>query len=485
MSAVMKRLICILLLLSLTLSLCSCGKAKQKEMLRGAILSADIPIAEESAAPEEIIIVGGTEDHTPMGWNEELTSANGEVKVSIHDDAFDGVPDTMPVIAVQPQMVTSDMVKQAAAAIFGDAIFYEDGSWELTRAEIEERIAAWEKGVTAEVIHEDYGENLSEEQYERLRRIRQDILDYYREAWAYAPEEITPRECDWLFRPAEYWIEQSHDFSIEYPTYSDDTPFGVWSSLIAETEADGITYRIWASNLTRDGFWNHSIYVDPVQSDGQAYYEVIPATDEELRQAEQDAEQLLLRMGFGNWRCEAKNVELLDQEDTPLGLYYIAVSGAKVRNGWVSPVWSQYSQYGGGYPEYVYLERTKNGTLLNFKLQGLLEDGASETVPLISTDEAMDAAREAMRGWTLDDRRLGIADDHPTLVTRTITGVKVGYCRVPTGEWTYELVPALTFLGTEESDGLFADPQEGTLVFDLLVIDLRDGSVIDTRTERN
>ncbi len=178
MSAVMKRLICILLLLSLTLSLCSCGKAKQKEKLRGAILSADIPIVEESAAPEEIIIVGGTKDHTPMGWNEELTSANGEVKVSIHDDAFDGIPETMPVIAVQPQMVTSDMVKQAAAAIFGDAIFYEDGSWELTRAEIEDRIAAWEKGVTTEVIYESYGEDLSDEQFEKIRRIRQDILDY-------------------------------------------------------------------------------------------------------------------------------------------------------------------------------------------------------------------------------------------------------------------------------------------------------------------
>jgi len=481
----MKRLICILLLFSLTLSLCSCGEAKQKETPHGESLSADITLTEESAATEEITVVDGTEDHTPMGWNEELTSDNGEVKVIIHDDAFDGIPETMPVIAVQPTEVTSDMVKQAAAAIFGDAVFYEDGSWELTRAEIEDRIAAWEKGVTTEVIYESYGEDLSDEQFERIRRIRQDILDYYREAWAYAPEEITPRECDWMFRPMEYWLEQSHDFSIEYPTYSDDTPFGVWSSLIAQTEIDGFIYRIWASNLTRDGFWNHSIYVDPVQSDGQAYNEVIPATDEELRQAERDAEQLLLRMGFGNWRCEAENVELHDQEDKPLGLYYIAVSGAKDRGGWVSPVWSQYSQYGGGYPECVYLERTKNGILLSFKLQGLLEDGAWEETPLISTEEALAAAREAIRGWTLDDCRLGIADDHPTLVTRTITGVKVGYCRVPTGEQTYDLVPALTFLGTEDIDSLYDDPLEEEFVFDFLVLDLRDGSVIDTRTDRS
>ena len=493
----MKRMICIFLLLAMTFSLCSCGEPQKEASTKNETLSANIPIIEESEGSEEIVIVGESEEAAPeaapTGWNEELASDNGEVKVSIHDDAFSAVPETMPVISVRPIEVTSGMARQVARVLFGDAPLYEEG-YQLSRAEIAQRIAAWEEGVTAEVINELYGEDLSDETFEQLRADRQRILDYYRNALAYAPEEVTPKECDWLFRPTEYWIEQSHDFSMEYPTYSDATPYGVWSTLREQTEVDGLIYHFWASNLTRDGFWNHGISVFLDQPDGLSYSEIYsatghmsaaPATEEELRQAERDAEVMMEQMGQGSWRCEAKSMELLDQEGKPMGLYCIDIVGLKDRGGWTAPFRSPYDQVGGGYPENMRLVRAIDGTLLQFDLHGLLNEGTwKEEAALLSTEEAVAAAHKAMRAWTLEDRVRGVnAEDTPTALTREITAVKLGYARVATGEGTYELIPALRFFGTEAIDGLiWDDPYADAMVYELLAIDLRDGSVIDKRT---
>ena len=372
--------------------------------------------------------------------------------------------------------------------LFGDAPLYEEG-YQLSRAEIERRIAGMEKGITTEAIRESYGKDASDEVVETTRRDRQELLDHWREACASAPETVEKKTCDWLFRPMEYWSDWSHDYSIDYPTYTDETPVGVWSYLKEQTEVDGRIYHFWASNLTRDGFWNHSIHAFLDQPGGMSYSDVysatghmsvVPASEEELRQAERDAETMMEQMGQGVWRCEAESRELYDQEGKPMGLYYIDIYGLKDRAGWTTPFWSPYEQIGGGYPENMHLIRANDGTLLMFDLSGLLNEGTrEEDFVLLSTEEAMAAAREAMRAWTLADRVRGVnAEDTPTGLTREITAVKIGYARVVTGDGTYELIPALRFFGKEDIDGVIDDAGEDELVFELLSIDLRDGSVI-------
>ena len=485
----MKRLICILLLLSLTLSLCSCGEAKQKETPQGESLSADIPLTEESAAPEEITVVDGTEDHASMGWNEELTSTNGEVKVSIHDSAFNGIPETMPVIAVQPKTITSEMLQQVAAVVFGDNPLYEYG-WMLTRSEIEKRIAFWEESITTEAIRESHGGNLSDEMIESIRNVRQQILDNYREALTHAPEEVTPKECDWMFRPGEYWQENSHNYSIEYPSYSDTVPFGVDVDFRARGERDRLVYIFTAHNVERAGFWDHSIRVhldypggisqtDAYEATG--HLSDAPATDEELRRAEQNAEAMLRQMGLGEWICEAHVREMLRVDTTPAGLYCIELEGRKVREQWSNQSGTNtVNPPNGGWNESFYEICANDGTLFDLSFTGLLEDGISETAPLISREEAMDAARTTMKGWTTDDHILDLSFDseRPTGLTRGITEVSVGYYRKPTGDFTYELIPALSFRGTERMEGVTEIANEYSAKLTLLVIDLRDGSVL-------
>ena len=476
----MKRLICILLLLSLTLSLCSCGEAQQQIEAKTESLPVNNPSTEKISAPEAA---------APMGWNEELTSTNGEVKVSIHDDAFNGIPETMPVITVQPKTVTSEMLQQVAAAIFGDDPLYEYG-WMLTRSEIEKRIAFWEEGITTEAIRESHGGNLSDEMIESIRNVRQQILDNYREALTHAPEEVTPKECDWMFRPGEYWQEDSHNYSIEYPSYSDTVPFGVDVDFRARGERDGLDYIFTAHNVERVGFWDHRIHIyldypggilqtDAYEATG--HLSDAPATDEELRRVEQNAEAMLRQMGLGEWRCEAHVREMLGVDGTPASLYCIELEGRKLREQWSDQsVTNTVSPPSGGWNESFYEICANDGTLFDLSITGLLEDGISETAPLISLDEAMDAARAAMRSWTTDDHILDLSFDsgQPSGLTRGITEVSVGYYREPTGDFTYELIPALSFRGTERIEGVTEIANEYSATLTLLVIDLRDGSMI-------
>ena len=290
----MKRRICILLLMAFALSLCSCGQEREYASSTVVVSGTETPAEEPPPVP--------------FAWNEELTSTNGEVKVSIHVDDVGAIPEMMPVIAVNPMPVTSDMLRQASSAIFGDAPLYEDG-WMLTRAELEQIIASSEQGVMIDRIREDYEDTLSEQDIEEIRARRQAQLDHWREALANSADELVPISSDYLFRPWEYWSIFSHDYYEDYPTYSGDPPFGIEADFRAYAENDGRLYHIWASKLTRDGFWNHSFTVSLDEPEGgisadksfisTAHLSDEPASGEELRQAAQIAEELLLKMGFG------------------------------------------------------------------------------------------------------------------------------------------------------------------------------------------
>ncbi len=72
----------------------------------------------------------------------------------------------------------------------------------------------------------------------------------------------------------------------------------------------------------------------------------------------------------------------------------------------------------------------------------------------------------------------GKDSEQPTGLTREIKEVSVGYWRKATGDFSCELIPALFFRGTEQIEGVTEIANEYSATLTLLVIDLRDGSVI-------
>lgn len=83
--------------------------------------------------------------------NAEFTTDDGQIKISIHDGNADSIPAAMPVLRVRPKIITSDMARQMAKGLFGEAELYEY-SEELSKAEIADMIAAYEYAVTDESI---------------------------------------------------------------------------------------------------------------------------------------------------------------------------------------------------------------------------------------------------------------------------------------------------------------------------------------------
>ena len=162
----MKRTLSILMILAIFLCLCSCGTKT--------------PSTERALQKEEANIDNQPSDAEGLGTtqiNDEFTTENGLIQVSIHDDAVSPLPKTMPVLRVRPKTVSVQTVQNVASVLFGDAPLYEY-SEELSRAEILEMISALEQGVTDTAIRASYGENASDAILESVRQGRLELLEY-------------------------------------------------------------------------------------------------------------------------------------------------------------------------------------------------------------------------------------------------------------------------------------------------------------------
>ena len=186
-----------LLLCCAALWLCACGSPEQ---------STEIPAAGGDVEPARSV-------------NAEFTTDDGQIKISVHDDNADAIPAAMPVLRVRPKAITSDMARQMAKGLFGKAELYEY-SEELSKAEIADMIAVYEYAVTDESIKADHGADAPQSWIESVRDARLAILEYYRNAYAMAREEVTPRACEWKFYPMEHYAVHGFDYAGSDPYLS-------------------------------------------------------------------------------------------------------------------------------------------------------------------------------------------------------------------------------------------------------------------------
>ena len=179
-----------LLLCCASLWLCACGSPEQ---------SAEAPTT-------------GSNIEAAQAVNAEFTTDDGQIKISIHDGNADAIPAAMPVLRVRPKVITSDIARQMAEGLFGEAELFEC-SEELSKAEIADMIAVYEYAVTDESIRADHGEDAPQSWIESVRDARLAILEYYRNAYAMARDEVTPVPCEWKFYPMEHYAVHGFDYA--------------------------------------------------------------------------------------------------------------------------------------------------------------------------------------------------------------------------------------------------------------------------------
>ena len=436
-----------LLLCCAALWLCACGSQKR---------AAEIPAA-----------VGDTK--AAQAVNAEFTTDDGLIKISIHDDNADSIPAAMPVLRVRPKIITSDMARQKAKGLFGEAELYEY-SEELSKAEIADMIAVYEYAVTDESIKADHGEDAPQSWIESVRDARLAILEYYRNAYANAREEVTPRACEWKFYPMEHYAVHGFVYAGSDQYYTAAFPAGISVVLRAVTEHGGEPYEIWANNNEREGFCSHSltVFVLTPDSGGTAeerraqtrewymsmgLYSDAAADKSALEAACAKAVALANEMGLGEWRF---NAAAADRTDTTGEGWQIDVTGRPVYEGY--PVNWQSTAGQDCSPESLTIRMTNSGALIDLQYTSPMEivEVTEQTAALKTSEDMEPLAIQAMRVLNCVTLIPGHASEKEywdaigaviTEVRLDIDSVCVGYIRVPCGGGDFLLVPSLSFPG--------------------------------------
>lgn len=477
-----------LLLCCAALWLYACGSQKR---------AAEIPAA-----------VGDTK--AAQAVNAEFTTDDGLIKISIHDDNADSIPAAMPVLRVRPKIITSDMARQMAKELFGEAELYEY-SEELSRAEIADMIAAYEYAVTDESIKADHGADAPQSWIESVRDARLAILEYYRNAYAMAREEVTPVPCEWKFWPVEHYAIHGFDYAGSDPYYTDAFPAGISVDLRAVTELGGVPYEFWVNNNEREDFRNHSlsVFVLTPDSGGTAeerraqtrewymsmgLYSDAAADKSALEAACAKAVALANEMGLGEWRF---NAAAADRTEITGEGWQIDVTGRPVYEGY--PVNWQSAAGQDCCPESLTIRTANSGALIELQYTSPMEivEAAEQAAALITWEDMEPLSMQAMRSLSYETLIPIYASEKEwwnaigaviTEVRLDIDSVCVGYIRVPCGGGDFLLVPSLSFPGrlsvTGSIPGVHESPMElldrdGDGYNVSLDFDLRDGGRIE------
>lgn len=502
----MKKTVSLLLCIVVLFCLCACGAASQTVAVEQMEEESGKPLSTQvTTVPEKIAY--------PV--NMQLVSNDGLIHVNIHDDSAAFIPSTMTVLRVRPQLITSDMARQMAKAVFGDAELFEF-SEELSKSEVAEMIAVWENAVTDEAIRADHGADAPQSWIDSVREGRLAILEYYRNAYAYAREEVTPVPCQWKFWPVEHYAIHGYDYAGRDASYTDKIPAGISVDMRAVTIVDGIPYELWVNNNERADFRNHSLSIFVLEPDelftgGQSYdetealrqnwnksigaYSSAPATDDELASACKRAEQLAYNMGLGKWIFDAS---VVDMASTFGGGWQILLEGQHVYEGF--PVsWQNPSDSPDFSPEAMTIHMKNDGTVIDLKYRSPLEivETVEQSAQLKQWDEMSQIVSQTMQSLSCDTVIPNYAsekswwDDVGAQVSETkvdIDSICVGYTRVPHDSADFLLIPTVSFIGKLEVIGNIPGVHESPMSLLIeskdgvyrtsLVFDLRDGSIV-------
>lgn len=418
--------------------------------------------------------------------NAEFTTDDGQIKISIHDGNADAIPAAMPVLRVRPKIITSDMARQMAKGLFGDAELYEY-SEELSKAEIADMIAAYEYAVTDESIKADHGADAPQSWIESVRDARLAILEYYRNAYANAREEVTPRACEWKFYPMEHYAVHGFDYAGSDPYYTDAFSAGMSVDLRAVTELGGVPYEFWVNNNERVDFRSHSLSVFVLMPDSggtaeerraqtrewymsMGLYSDAAADESALDAACARAAELAEKMGLGEWRFSAAAV---DWTDTTGEGWQIEVTGMPVYEGY--PVNWQSAAGQDCSPESLTIRTANSGALIELQYTSPMDivEAAEQAAALITWEDMEPLSMQAMRSLSYETLIPIYASEKEwwnaigaviTEVRLDIDSVCVGYIRVPCGGGDFLLVPSLSFPGrlsvTGSIPGVHESPME-------------------------
>ena len=279
---------------------------------------------------------------------------------------------TMPVIEVVPYMFTGQNVKEVVSAIFGEeAIFYDLGpesERQLSKDEIQKKIKVLSPYSSKEALRWLMGEEYTVEKIKK--RIEEYTLQY-----DLAPDENPHIECDWTFRPGDYyWNLDDEGNKNNY--------------IIASTVFNNIDYYVRAQVHNEGDYMQSIIKIGLGDGNDDTYVESTvdlvnlcssdKPTQEQIDTAKTKAQRILEKMSFGEFSVAETFIDIRMFGDTPA--YSIRVEavpifeGTAVLFGDISKTNGNKDLYTSSYPvSQIQFFFSTNGDLVGFNMHSLTE----------------------------------------------------------------------------------------------------------------
>ena len=506
----MKKRICCLTLAA-SIFLCSCAaNPEQDVVISKNDGSFDVNVVQSATQP-----AGQNEATTQnVSYTDSFTSTDGSVNFSlnINEEIVSGA---MPVVTVSPHLLSGDDVQRIANALFGDAVFYEQGPLldeQFSKSELQRKLN----------LHTPYtnGENLialfGPERYTPdYLNTTTDVVKKFVEEWtvAYetAPEENPYGLCQWTFKNGAYYFYSEEEIAERGVDQLSEGQ----EEICTRVQINGIPYRLDATRRDGGAYKINTIHVtitsgtSPMDIENGIYMAElcsVKPTDEQLVSAQQKAAQMLSQMGMGEWYIDECSVEVHSKEIWALkdDQYIINVKAVPVINGVPAIRRPQLSNMKN---DNVYTSKysltdaqfqfSANGDLIAFDLVGAIDitETVNPNVATLSMDDLMDRVKNHV---TLSDAgAYSISMDTIESLERDfgeeivckidITQLEYGMSRVkvPNTDDSFYYVPAILLRGTisycgVDTDTIYfsSDEMEDGPIVPLVCMNAVDGSII-------
>lgn len=281
--------------------------------------------------------------------------------------------EAMPVIEVGPYLFTGEDVKEVVSAILGEEIvFYDLGpesKRQLSKDEIQQKIRALSPYLSEETLNWLMGDEYS------VKKIKKRIEEYTLQ-YDSAPDKNPHTECDWIFRPSDYYWDLGDT--------GDKNNF-----IIATAEVNSIDYYVRAQiHNERDyiqsiikiglGDGNDDTYVEST-ADLVSLCSSDEPTQKQIDIAKEKAQKILDKLSFGEFSLAETFIDTRMFGGTPA--YTIRVEavqsfeGIAVLFGDISKNSEGKELYTSSYPVcQIQFFFSPNGELVGFNMHSLTEE---------------------------------------------------------------------------------------------------------------
>lgn len=429
----------------------------------------------DTAGPDEESVIKegeaerdtGKEEQESVSLQESFTLDGDQVTVRV-DAAIPVSGTPWPVVRVNPHYITADEAKIFVGVLFEGETAYEPDAT-LTKAEIQEKILKYKQWCNdRDKLLIQFGD---EDTVQEIIDEYQETIEEYEEAYADAPDSEEQTECEWVFHPSEYYMQ---DTIIENGGETDSSISGT-EKLVAVTDSlNGHSAGLYITNRDEEDFLLNMLHFYYEDEDallaGLEYQEI---SEDEAREK---VDTLLQEAGWEDWKFwSAEDISYEGVCEYKL-IYTPVYENCQTIPGPDISLKSEDAYAANLYYSKMIVEIC-NGIIKSVEITSPMDVTEIENadVETLSFEDIYEKFKSQMQVNYTKENLLELGMDEAKAEI-TVTDIRLGLFRVKVKDEhnTYRMVPAWIF------SGKLGDEDFGYWSVDYLVLNAIDGSVINT-----